>query len=308
MCFPRPTGVCDAPEDHGCILSEERECILSEYAFPEVLVSTDWVKQHMHTPGVRVVEIDVDTKQYETGHIPGSVPLHCKQQLQDQVHRDIVSRAEFERLMGSLGIRSTDTIVLHGDNHNWFAAHGFWLLKYYGHQDVRIMNGGRVKWLNEDDKPLTSDRTRVTPASYAVSQEHPGLRARVADVLAASSSGACRIVDVRSPDEYLGKAISPPGLQEGAQRGGHVPGAVNVPWARSVNPDGTFKSADQLRQIYVDGAGVDPTRPAICYCRVGERSSHTWFVLKYLLGVTDVRNYDGSWTEYGNLVGVPIER
>lgn len=286
----------------------ESECILSDYAFPEVLVSTDWVKQHLNTPGVRVVEVDVDTKQYEIGHIPGSVALNCRTQLQDQITRDLVPRRDFERLMASLGIRETDTVVLHGDNHNWFAAHGFWLMKYYGHADLRIMNGGRVKWLSEDDKPLTTDRTRVEPAIYTASAVQEHLRVRVAEVLCSSRERSCNIVDVRSPDEYSGKVISPPGLSETAQRGGHIPGAVNVPWARSVNADGTFKSAEELRALFVGQAGVDPTKPTICYCRVGERASHSWFVLAYLLGFEHVSNYDGAWTEYGNLVGVPIER
>ena len=280
---------------------------MSEYAHPEVLVSTDWVKEHLDDPKVKLIEIDVDTQAYGAGHVPGAVGFDWTTQLQDQVRRDIVSRSEFERLMSESGISPDDTVVVYGDNNNWFAAYGFWLMKLYGHDDVRLMNGGRVKWLNEDDKELTADRPQVTPTEYRAKEPDERLRAKVGEVLQAGNDGV-NLVDVRSPDEFTGKVIAPPGMQETAQRAGHVPGAKNVPWSTAVAPDGTFKSADELEAIYLDGQGIDPTRPTIAYCRIGERSSHTWFALKYLLGIENVKNYDGSWTEYGNLIGVPIER
>jgi len=288
---------------------------MSDYAHPEVLVSTDWVAEHLADPSVRIVEIDVDTQAYAAGHIPGAAGFNWETQLQDGVRRDILSRTDFERLMGEAGITPEHTVVVYGDNNNWFAAYGFWLMKLYGHQDVRLMNGGRVKWLGEDDKELTPDLPEVTPTTYRAAGEHPELRARLRDVLTIvdgdanqGSQGSHNLVDVRSPDEFTGKVIAPPGMTETAQRAGHIPGAKNVPWSTAVAPDGTFKSADELRQIYVEGQGVDPARPTVAYCRIGERSSHTWFVLKYLLGLADVRNYDGSWTEYGSVIGVPIER
>jgi len=278
------------------------------YAHPEVLVSTDWVKEHLGDPGIKIVEIDVDTQAYAAGHIPGAVGWNWQTQLQDPLRRDILGQAEFERLAGESGISPGDTVVLYGDNNNWFAAYGFWLFKIYGHPDVRLMDGGRVKWLNEEGKELTAEPTRVEPASYRARGEHRELRARLADVFAVLENDDHNLVDVRSVDEFTGKIIAPPGLPETAQRAGHIPGAANVPWSTAVAPDATFKPADELRAIYLNGAGVDPARPTIAYCRIGERSSHTWFVLKYLLGLDDVRNYDGSWTEYGNLIGVPIER
>jgi thiosulfate/3-mercaptopyruvate sulfurtransferase len=280
---------------------------MSDYAHPEVLVSTDWVAEHLDDPAVKIVEIDVDTQAYATGHVPGAVGFNWQTQLQDQLRRDVLSQEDFERLLGAAGITPDDTVVLYGDNNNWFAAYGFWLFKLYGHPDVRLMDGGRVKWLNEDDKPLTPDPPEVVPTAYAARGHHPELRARLADVMKIVEQGDHRLVDVRSPDEFTGKIIAPPGMPETAQRAGHIPGAANVPWSTAVAPDGTFKPADELRRIYVEGAGVDG-HPTVAYCRIGERSSHTWFVLKYLLGVGDVRNYDGSWTEYGNVIGLPIER
>jgi thiosulfate/3-mercaptopyruvate sulfurtransferase len=210
--------------------------------------------------------------------------------------------------MGRAGISPDDTVVVYGDNNNWFAAYGFWLMKLYGHPDVRLMNGGRVKWLNEDDKELTPQVPDVTPTTYRARGHHPELRAKIDDVKKVLDGDGHNLVDVRSPDEFTGKIIAPPGMQETAQRAGHIPGAKNVPWSTAVAPDGTFKSADELEEIYLDGQGVDPAKPTIAYCRIGERSSHTWFALKYLLGLENVRNYDGSWTEYGNLIGMPIER
>ncbi|MCI0456144.1 MAG: sulfurtransferase [Gemmataceae bacterium] len=281
---------------------------MAPYAHPEVLVETDWVKENLGKPKMKLVEVDVDTKAYDAGHIPGAVGFNWQTQLQDQLTRDIIGREEFERLVGGAGISLSDTVVLYGDNNNWFAAYGFWLFKIYGHQDVRLMNGGRVKWLNEPDKELTTDVAKPQPVPYEVAEVHPEFRARLAEVMAVLRNRSANLVDVRSPDEFTGKIIAPPGMSETAQRGGHIPGARNVPWNSAVNPDGTFKSADELRKIYLEQQGVDPAQGTVAYCRIGERSSHTWFVLKYLLGLTDVKNYDGSWTEYGNLIGQPIER
>ena len=281
---------------------------MAAYAHPEVLVSTDWVKQNLGKPNIKLVEIDVDTKAYDAGHIPGAVGFNWQTQLQDQLNRDIISKEQFEKLVGGAGISPADTVVLYGDNNNWFAAYGFWLFKIYGHKDVRLMNGGRVKWLNEPDKELTTEVPSPKPVSYQVTETHPELRALLPDVAQASREKVANLVDVRSPDEFTGKVIAPPGMNETAQRGGHIPGAKSVPWNTAVNPDGTFKSADELRAIYLDRAAVDPKKPTIAYCRIGERSSHTWFVLKYLLGLPEVRNYDGSWTEYGNLIRAPIEK
>jgi thiosulfate/3-mercaptopyruvate sulfurtransferase len=281
---------------------------MTNYAHPEVLVETDWVKENLGKPGIRLVEIDVDTKAYEAGHIPGSVGFNWQTQLQDQVQRDIISQEAFERLVGGAGISPSDTVILYGDNNNWFAAYGFWLFKLYGHEDVRLMNGGRVKWLNEADKPMTPDVPEFQPVTYRVQNLNRHLRAHLPDVFEATKSGQINLVDVRSTDEFTGKVIAPPGMTETAQRGGHIPGAKSVPWSTAVAPDGTFKPADELRAIYQDQKGINPTRDTIAYCRIGERSSHTWFVLKYLLGLENVRNYDGSWTEYGNIVGAPIEK
>ena len=281
---------------------------MSDYAHPEVLVSTDWVIKHLDDPKVKLIEIDVDTQAYSAGHVPGAVGWNWQTQLQDPVRRDILSQEELERLLGEAGVSAADTVVLYGDNNNWFAAYGFWLLKLYGHPDVRLMDGGRVKWLNEEDKDLTPEPVRPTPTTYESQGHSPEIRAKLEDVRRVLAEHNRNLVDVRSPDEFTGKIIAPPGLPETAQRAGHIPGAKSVPWSTAVAPDGTFKPADELRQIYLENAGVDPDRPTIAYCRIGERSSHTWFVLKYLLGLDDVQNYDGSWTEYGNLIGMPIER
>jgi len=280
---------------------------MAEYAHPEVLVSTDWLKQNLNTPGIRIVEVDVDPKLYAAGHIPGAVGFDWATQLQDQVSRDIISQKHFEDLLSEAGIRNSDTVIIYGDSSNWFAAYGFWLFKLYGHKDVRLLDGGRAKWLNDKDLPLTTDVQKFPKSDYKVSGADASLRARVADVFAASSSKA-PMVDVRSPDEFTGKVIAPPGMSESAQRGGHIPGATSIPWGTAVTPENTFKSADELRAIYLDQKRLDPGKATIAYCRIGERSSHTWFVLKYLLGFKDVRNYDGSWTEYGNLIGAPIEK
>ncbi len=280
---------------------------MAKYAHPEVLVETDWVKANLGKPGIKLVEIDVDTKAYDAGHVPGAVGFNWQTQLQDSVRRDIISREAFERLVGEAGISPQDTVIVYGDNNNWFAAYGFWLFKTYGHKDVRLMNGGRVKWLNENDKPMTTDVPRVTPVPYRVTETHLELRAMLPQVFEAQKGGL-NLVDVRSADEFTGKVIAPPGMSETAQRGGHIPGAKSIPWSTAVNTDGTFKSPDELQKIYLEQKGVDPQRDTIAYCRIGERSSHTWFVLKYLLGLNNVKNYDGSWTEYGNVVAAPIEK
>lgn len=281
---------------------------MSSYANNEVLVSTDWVKEHLDDPSIKLVEIDVDSNAYGAGHIPGAIGWNWTTQLNDSIKRDIVDQETFQSLMGQAGITNGDTVIVYGDNNNWFAAFGFWIMKLYGHEDVRIMNGGRQKWLDEDDKPMTVDLPDVSPTTYTASSPNNELRALVTEVMTASSSQSTNLVDVRSPDEFTGKVIAPPGMTETAQRGGHIPNAVNVPWATAVAEDGTFKSADELEKIYRTDAGVDPAKPTIAYCRIGERSSHTWFVLKYLLGLENVKNYDGSWTEYGNLIGAPIEK
>ncbi len=281
---------------------------MAAYAHPEVLVDTDWVKQNLGKPGIKVVEIDVDTKAYDAGHVPGAIGFNWQTQLQDQLRRDIISKEQFATLVGEAGISPGDMVILYGDNNNWFAAYGFWLFKMYGHKDVRLMNGGRVKWLNESDKELTTEKPGIKPTTYTAGETHPEYRALLPEVREVSGKKTGNLVDVRSPDEFTGKVIAPPGMTETAQRGGHIPGARSVPWSTAVNSDGTFKSADELRGIYLDRAGVDPKRGTIAYCRIGERSSHTWFVLKYLLGLDNVKNYDGSWTEYGSVIGVPIEK
>jgi thiosulfate/3-mercaptopyruvate sulfurtransferase len=280
---------------------------MAEYAHPEVLVSTQWAAEHSNDPKVRLVEVDVDTSAYDQGHIAGAVGWNWQTQLQDNVRRDLIEKTALEQLLGQSGISNDTTIVLYGDNNNWFAAYAFWQLKYYGHKDVRLMNGGRKKWL-EEKRPLTTDAAKLVPASYQATGPDESLRARKEHVFAIlDNKGKGRLVDVRSVDEFTGKIIAPPGMSETAQRAGHIPGAANVPWAQAANEDGTFRSADALKQLY-QGKGVSGGNEVIAYCRIGERSSHTWFVLKYLLGYDNVKNYDGSWTEWGNLVGAPIEK
>jgi thiosulfate/3-mercaptopyruvate sulfurtransferase len=280
---------------------------MADYAHPEVLVSTQWVAEHSNDPKVRLVEVDVDTSAYDQGHIAGAVGWNWQTQLQDNLRRDLIEKPALEQLLGQSGISNDTTIVLYGDNNNWFAAYAFWQLKYYGHKEVRLMNGGRKKWL-EEKRPLTTDATRLSPATYHAARPDESLRARKEDVFAiVDKRGEGRLVDVRSADEFTGKIIAPPGMSETAQRAGHIPGAANIPWGQAANEDGTFKSADALKQLY-QGKGVTGGDGTIAYCRIGERSSHTWFVLKYLLGYDNVKNYDGSWTEWGNLVGAPIEK
>jgi thiosulfate/3-mercaptopyruvate sulfurtransferase len=280
---------------------------MSNYSHPETLVDIAWAKANLNQPKIKFVEIDVDTASYESGHIPGAIAFNWRTQLQNQVSRDIISREAFEKLLGGAGIANDDLVVLYGDNNNWFAAYGFWLFKLYGHEKVQLLNGGRVKWLHDSDAPLTKDVKAAAPVKYTVSKVNSELRALLPEVLTASAKADRNLVDVRSADEFTGKIIAPPNLPETAQRAGHIPGAKSIPWSTAVNADGTFKSADELTKIYVQEKGVDPGKASIAYCRIGERSSHTWFVLKYLLGIANVKNYDGSWTEYGNLIGAPID-
>ena len=271
-----------------------------------VLASTEWVAQHLKDAGIRIVEVDVDTKAYGEGHVPNAAGWAWDTQLCDTVRRDIIPKATFEKLMGDAGIDNTTTVILYGDNNNWFAAWAFWQLKIYGHKDVRLMNGGRKKWIAEG-RELATELPKVAPAPYRAQEPDYSIRAFLPEVTKASSERAAQLVDVRSPQEYSGEILAPPGLPETCQRGGHVPGAKNIPWAKACNDDGTFKTAEELRALY-SGAGITGEKPVIAYCRIGERSSHTWFVLKYLLGYQNVKNYDGSWTEWGNLVAAPVEK
>jgi thiosulfate/3-mercaptopyruvate sulfurtransferase len=279
---------------------------MSDYAHPELLVSTAWVDQHKSDPNVVVVEVDVDTKAYEEGHVPGALGWNWQTQLCDTLQRDVISKSDLEKLLGENGISNNTTIVLYGDNNNWFAAWALWQLKMYGHQDVRIMNGGRKKWLMEG-RALSQEAPKPKPVTYVAKERNESLRSYLNQVMQAMNAGNSVMVDVRSADEYTGKILSPPGLPETCQRGGHIPGAVNIPWSQACNDDGTFKTKEELENLYMS-KGVDAGKNIIAYCRIGERSSHTWFVLKYLLGYPSVTNYDGSWTEWGNLVGAPVEK
>ncbi len=279
---------------------------MSDYAHPEVLVSTEWVAARSKYPGIRLVEVDVDTTSYDQGHIPGALAWNWQTELQDAIRRDLAEPRAFEELLGKAGISPDTTIVLYGDNNNWFAAWAFWQLKYYGHEKALIMNGGRKKWL-EEKRPLTAEKPSYPATTYKVKTSNASIRAKRDHVFAALDNRTANLVDVRSVDEFTGKIIAPPGMTETAQRAGHIPGAANIPWSQAVNEDGTFKSADALKQLY-SSKGITGDTEVIAYCRIGERSSHTWFVLKYLLGFEKVRNYDGSWTEWGNLIGAPIEK
>ncbi len=279
---------------------------VSETTGQQVLVSTDWVAQHLTDATIRVAEVDVDTKAYNEGHIPNAAGWAWDTQLCDTLRRDIIPKDKFEKLLGDAGIDENTTIILYGDNNNWFAAWAFWQSKIYGHKDVRLMNGGRKKWIAEG-RELTTASAKATPKTYAAKNPDLSIRAFLPDAMKASAERKAQLVDVRSPQEYSGEILAPPGLPETCQRGGHIPGAKSIPWAKACNDDGTFKSVEELRTLY-GGAGITGEQPVIAYCRIGERSSHTWFVLKYLLSYKDVKNYDGSWTEWGNLVAAPIEK
>ncbi len=280
---------------------------MAEYAHPESIVTTDWVSEHGSDANVRLVEVDVDTAAYDAGHIAGAVGWNWKSELQQTLSRDLVSKEGMEQLLGSAGIGNGTTVVLYGDNNNWFAAWAFWQMKYYGHDDVKLMNGGRAKW-EAEGKPLTTDAANHGSKSYTAKAANEDIRAYRDQVLSKVNASSISLVDVRAPAEYSGELLAPEALpQEGAQRGGHIPSAANVPWGQAVAEDGTFKSADDLQALY-GGKGIDGSKETIAYCRIGERSSHTWFVLTQLLGHTNVRNYDGSWTEWGSIVGAPIER
>lgn len=279
----------------------------NDYAHPEVLVETDWVAQHLNDKNIRLLEVDVDTSAYDSGHIPSAVAWNWKRDTQQPIKRDIPDQATFEELLSKSGITNDTTVIVYGDNNNWFAAFAFWLLKLYGHNDARVMNGGRKKWADEG-RALTNDMPSPTRAVYKAKVPDPNIRA-LRDYVQASIGNAKRgLVDVRSPKEYSGELLAPENLpQEGAQRGGHIAGATNIPWGQAVLENGAFKSAADLKTLY-GGKGITSDKEIIAYCRIGERSSHTWFVLKYLLGYNTVRNYDGSWTEWGSLIGAPIEK
>jgi thiosulfate/3-mercaptopyruvate sulfurtransferase len=278
---------------------------VAEYA-KDVLVDTQWVQDHLEDPNVKIVEVDENPALYAEAHIPGAIGFDWKTDLQDQVKRDFLGPEDFGRLFGEHGISNDDQIVLYGDRNNWFAAYTYWYLKYYGHDDVKLMNGPREKWINEG-RPTSTDVPSPEPATFDAQPGDDAIRAKRDEVLA-ELEGDTKLVDVRSPAEYNGEIISPSGYeQEGAQRAGHIPGAASIPWASAVQEDGTFKSADELRELY-GGKGITDDAKVIAYCRIGERSAHTWFVLHELLGNDDVRNYDGSWTEWGNLVNVPVEK
>jgi thiosulfate/3-mercaptopyruvate sulfurtransferase len=278
---------------------------VAEYA-KDVLVEPEWLQEHLDDENIRIVEVDENPALYAEAHIPGAIGFDWKQDLQDQVKRDFLGPEEFGRLFGEHGISNEHLIVLYGDRNNWFAAYTYWYLKYYGHDNVKLLNGPRERWIAEG-RPTTTDVPSYPAATFDAQPGNEEIRAKRDEVLAALDDGK-KLVDVRSPQEFSGELIAMAGYeQEGAQRGGHIPGAASIPWARAVREDGTFKSADELRELY-GGRGVLSGDPIIAYCRIGERSAHTWFVLHELLGEDDVRNYDGSWTEWGNLVNVPIEK
>jgi thiosulfate/3-mercaptopyruvate sulfurtransferase len=281
---------------------------MTDYA-KDVLVSADWVEDRLEEfqsddPDLRLVEVDVDTEAYDEGHAPGAIGFNWETQLQDQTERDILSKEDFADLLGSHGIANDSTVVLYGDNSNWFAAYTYWQFKYYGHDDVRLMDGGRDYWV-ENDYPLTDEAPDFPAQDYTAKGPYETIRAYRDDVENAIERGI-PLVDVRSPEEFKGEILAPPGLQETAQRGGHIPGAKNISWAATVNDDGTFKSREELEELY-STEGIDDSQSVVAYCRIGERSSIAWFALHELLGYENTTNYDGSWTEWGNLVGAPIE-
>jgi thiosulfate/3-mercaptopyruvate sulfurtransferase len=270
----------------------------------DVLVTADWAEKNLGTEGIVFLEVDEDTTAYDGGHLPGAIKVNWTSELQDPVRRDIVNKEQFEQLLSAKGVGNDDTVVLYGGNNNWFAAYAYWQFKLYGHQDVKLLDGGRKKW-ELDGRPLTSDVTEPTATSYTAQEPDNSIRAFRDEVVEAI--GGKNLIDVRSPDEFSGKILAPAHLpQEQSQRPGHIPSAINIPWSKAANEDGTFKSDDELKKLYSD-AGYNENLSTIAYCRIGERSSHTWVVLRELLGYDDVKNYDGSWTEYGSLIGVPIE-
>ncbi len=285
------------------------EFVRRGYAHPEVLVSTDWVASHLHDPAVRIIESNEDPLLYASGHIPGAVEVDWTADLNDPVRRDYLTREGFEALLSRLGVTPETTLVFYGDKNNWWATYAFWVFQLFGHRNARIMDGGRLKWELEK-RPLTREKPSYPPTTYRAPERDDATIRAFRDQVLAHVQARKPLVDVRSPAEYSGERLHMPDYpNEGALRGGHIPGAVNVPWSRAINPeDGTFKPADALRAIYEGEQGLRPDDDVIVYCRIGERSSHTWFVLTYLLGYQRVRNYDGSWTEWGNLVNVPIER
>jgi thiosulfate/3-mercaptopyruvate sulfurtransferase len=279
------------------------------YVHPEVLVDTQWAEEHLKDPKVRIAEVDYDSKaNYELGHIPGAVLFDWKNDINDPLTRNVLSKESCQKLLQNAGIDNDTTLLLYGDFNNWFAAFAFWVLKYYGYKDVRLINGGRKKWLQED-RALTKDVPTYSKGNFAADEPDSNIRVFLDEVKRAVSASGLKMVDVRSPKEFTGEILAPPEYPtEHAQRGGHIPGAVNIPWAQAVNDsDGTFKTTDELKQLY-ESKGITPDKEIIAYCRIGERSSHTWFVLKYLLGYPKVKNYDGSWTEWGNMIANPIEK
>ena len=280
---------------------------MNAYACPESIVETEWVYEHLDDPSVRLVEVDVDTNVFDHGHISGAVGWNWQSQLQQGMVRDLIDKEGMQKLLSDSGISNSTTVILYGDNNNWFACWAFWQLKYYGHQDVRIMNGGRIKWELEG-KPFVETKTEVDSVPYLAKEPDESLRAYRDQILKALSESVISLVDVRSPDEYTGLLFAPENVpQEGSQRAGHIPGAKNIPWAQATDSDGTFKSYAELLQLYKDN-GITGEGNTVTYCRIGERSSHTWFVLTQLLGYSNVSNYDGSWTEWGSIVGAPIEK
>jgi thiosulfate/3-mercaptopyruvate sulfurtransferase len=281
--------------------------VMADYA-KDVLVETDWVEQHLNDDSIRIVEVDENPALYAESHIPGAIGFDWKRDLQDALKRDFLAPKEFATLMGERGISSDHTVVLYGDRNNWFAAYTYWYFRYYGHDKVLLMNGPREKWISES-RPTTQDIPSYDAAKFQVTTQDEAIRARREDVLEALGASSHRLVDVRSPQEFSGELIAMPGYeQEGAQRAGHIPSAKSVPWAQAVREDGTFKPREELEQLYTTKGVIEGDAPIIAYCRIGERSAHTWFVLHELLGRDDVRNYDGSWTEWGNMVDVPIEK
>lgn len=292
----------------GLALAAGARDALAQSGASQALVSTDWLAANLRDPKVRIIEVSVNPGLFERGHIPGATNVSWHRDLVDTVRRDIASREQIQALLRRAGVAEDSTVILYGDNNNWFAAWGAWVLDIYGVKDVRLLDGGRRKWEAEGKQVSTRPVPQTATTLELPAQPNLALRARLADVVPVAQSRAAetRLLDIRSPDEYSGRIFAPPGFQELAIRAGHIPGAVNVPWGQAVRPDGTFKSVEELRALYA-AAGIDGTKPVIVYCRIGERSSHSWFALKRLLGYQNVRQYDGSWTEYGNSVGVPIE-